>query len=86
MPNTPYDGKFTFVRLRYGPPTTAIASQRLPWSHDYPTGEQHFMKILNELSLPRRRTPRKRNILTFDDPRSVQVSGRLPVRAGRSGA
>ena len=48
-PNTPYDGKFTFVRVRYGP-DYGFASQGLPWSHDYPTGEQHFMKIVNELS------------------------------------
>ena len=48
-PNTQYDGKFTFVRLRYGVPV-AFASQRVMWSHDYPTGEQHFMKILNELT------------------------------------
>lgn len=49
MPNPKYDGRFTFVRLRYGAPTTYV-SQALPWSHDYPSGEQHFMKILNELS------------------------------------
>jgi hypothetical protein len=49
MPNPPYDGRFTFVRLRYGPPVNFVG-QRIPWSHDYPTGEQHFMKILEELS------------------------------------
>jgi uncharacterized protein DUF4159 len=49
MPNPPYDGRFTFVRIRYGP-DYGFVSQGLPWSHDYPTGEQHFMKILNELS------------------------------------
>ena len=49
-PNAPYDGRFTFVRVRYGP-DYGFASQRLPWSHDYPAGEQHFMKIVNELSL-----------------------------------
>ncbi len=48
-PNPKYDGRFTFVRLRYGPRTN-YASQQIPWSHDYPTGEQHFMKIMNELS------------------------------------
>jgi len=37
------------VRLRYGPDYGFVA-QSIPWSHDYPTGEQHFMKILNELS------------------------------------
>ena len=49
QPNPPYDGRFAFVRLRYGP-DYGFVSQGLPWSHDYPTGEQHFMKILNELS------------------------------------
>jgi len=49
QPNPPYDGRFTFVRIRYGP-DYGFVSQGLPWSHDYPTGEQHFMKILNELT------------------------------------
>ena len=48
-PNAKYDGRFTFVRLRYGP-ATPYAGQQIPWSHDYPLGEQHFMKILNELT------------------------------------
>jgi len=65
-PNTPYDGRFTFVRVRYGP-DYGFVSQGLPWSHDYPTGEQHFMKILNELSLLNPHTE-ETNILTFDDP------------------
>ena len=66
VPNTPYDGRFTFVRVRYGP-DYGFASQRLPWSHDYPSGEQHFMKILNELSYLNPHTE-ETNILTFDDP------------------
>jgi len=49
QPNPDYDGRFSFVRIRYGP-DYGFVSQGLPWSHDYPTGEQHFMKILNELS------------------------------------
>jgi hypothetical protein len=49
-PNTPYDGKFTFVRLRYGP-AVQYAMQRIPWSHDYPIGERHFMQMMNELTL-----------------------------------
>ena len=66
VPNTPYDGRFTFVRVRYGP-DYGFTSQRLPWSHDYPAGEQHFMKILNELSYLNPHTE-ETNILTFDDP------------------
>jgi hypothetical protein len=65
-PNAPYDGRFTFVRLRYGPPTDYV-SQRIPWSHDYPTGERHFMKILNELSLLDPHLMEV-NILGFDQP------------------
>ena len=65
-PNTPYDGQFTFVRLRYGPPTNYV-SQGLPWSHDYPVGEQHFMKIVNELTYLNPRTT-ETNILDLGDP------------------
>jgi len=66
LPNTPYDGRFTFVRLRYGP-STQYVSQRIPWSHDYPTGERHFMKILNELSYLNPHIE-ETNIIGFDDP------------------
>jgi hypothetical protein len=52
--------------VRYGP-DYGYTSQRLPWSHDYPSGEQHFMKIVNELSYLNPHTE-ETNILTFDDP------------------
>ena len=54
------------MRLRYGP-DYGFASQRLPWSHDYPAGEQHFMKIMNEVSYLNPRTE-ETNILTLDNP------------------
>ena len=65
-PNAPYTGQFTFVRLRYGPALEYVG-QRVPWSHDYPTGERHFMKILHELTLLQPRL-QEVNILGFDDP------------------
>lgn len=65
-PNAPYDGRFTFVRLRYGPPTS-FASQRIPWSHDYPAGERNLMKILNEISLLAPHIT-ETNVLALDDP------------------
>jgi hypothetical protein len=49
LPNPDYDGQFTFARLRYGPPTP-FASQRIPWSHDYPDGERNFMTIMSEVT------------------------------------
>ena len=66
QPNARYDGKFTFVRLRYGP-DYGYASQRLPWSHDYPAGEQHFMKILNEVTYLAPHTE-ETDILPLDSP------------------
>ena len=65
-PNPTYDGRFTFVRLRYGPPT-AYVGQQIPWSHDYPTGEQHFMKIMNELTYLKPHTE-ETSIYALDDP------------------
>ena len=69
--NTPYDGRYTFVRLKYA---TGIGRWRnwigdggLPWSHDYPDGEVHFSKILEELTLLNVRTNGS-NILGLDDP------------------
>ena len=64
-PNTRYDGRFTFLRLRYGPPIP-FQSQRAAWSHDYPTGERHFMKILNEISYLAPHVEES-NILALDD-------------------
>ena len=74
-PNAPYDGKFTFVRVRYGPPV-GYASQRVMWSHDYPTGERNFMKILNEVTYLGPHID-ETNILVARRSRAVQVSRRL---------
>jgi len=64
--NTPYDGRFTFVRLRYGGMFFG-GRQGPPWSHDYPDGEVHFTKILEDISLLRVRTDGS-NVLALDDP------------------
>jgi len=65
LPNPKYDGRFTFVRLRYGP-KVGFVTQQIRWSHDYPNGEQHFMKILNELSYLGPHTE-ETSILALDD-------------------
>jgi hypothetical protein len=66
LPNLPYDGHFTFIRLRYGPPIP-YQTQRVGWSHDYPEGETHFMKILNEVSYLGARVEQS-NVVGLDDP------------------
>ena len=46
--NLPYDGKFTFVRMSYA--AGFGGRQGPPWSHDYPVGEAHLMRILTSVS------------------------------------
>jgi len=78
-PNVPYDGRLTWVRVKYIMPDFSSSSgfrggRDLPWSHDYPRGERHFTKIVSELSTARVRLGAS-NILTLDDPQL----GRYPV-------
>jgi hypothetical protein len=76
--NVPYDGRFTFARIRYGIPMELGLGGRgggggggggrdLPWSHDYPRAERHFTRILSELSTIRVRTDAS-NVVGLDDP------------------
>jgi Domain of unknown function (DUF4159) len=65
--NTPYDGRFVFVRLRYEFGGFGRSRGGPPWSHDYPRGEVHFGKILQEISYVRARTDGS-NVLSLDDP------------------
>jgi hypothetical protein len=67
-PNVPYDGRFTFVRLKY---TTAPGgywySGWPAWGHGYPLSEQNLMKILGEVSYLNPHVDEV-NALTLDDP------------------
>ncbi|MGQ0648687.1 MAG: DUF4159 domain-containing protein [Gemmatimonadaceae bacterium] len=63
-PNVDYDGQFTFVRVRFEP---LGGSWDLKWDHDYPRAENHFMKILDEVTAVRPHMDGS-NILSFDDP------------------
>jgi len=52
--NTPYNGRFTFVRVRFDPsrwgPGNYMWGLDLKWNHDYPRAESHFTKILKEIT------------------------------------
>jgi hypothetical protein len=55
--NTPYDGRFVFVRLRYATRLDGFGffggrrgGREAPWAHDYPRADVHFMKILEEIT------------------------------------
>jgi len=67
--NSPYDGRFVFIRLRYG-------GKRLGnsafggvggWWHDYPRADVHLMKILEQVTLLKPRDDGS-NIFDLDDP------------------
>jgi hypothetical protein len=62
-PNVAYDGRFTFVRVKFEP---LGGGRDLKWDHDYPTAENHLMKILKEVS-SMRPTLEGTNILSFAD-------------------
>ena len=66
--NIPYDGRFTFVRVRY---TTAPggywAGGRPSWVHGYPLAEQNLMRIMREISLLDAHAD-DINVNTLDDP------------------
>jgi len=66
--NTAYDGRFTFVRLKY---TTAPGGYWYggwpAWGHGYPISEQNLMNIMNEVSYLNPHVDDV-NVLTLDDP------------------
>ena len=67
-PDVAYDGRFTFVRLRWQSDFGySRGGFRSAWNHDYPRAEQHLSQILRELTYLDIRTDGSR-ILTLDDP------------------
>ena len=72
-PNVPYDGRFTFARIKYPAPLGMFGGRGrggridYKWDHDYPRAERHFTKILNELTTIRPNLDAS-NIFALDDP------------------
>jgi hypothetical protein len=60
-PNVPYDGRFTFARIRY------TVYRRSGWEFDYPAMERNLMAITDELTTLRPHV-RESNIHALDDP------------------
>jgi hypothetical protein len=67
-PNIPYDGRFTFVRLKYthGPGGNWYGGWPA-WGHGYPLSEQNLMRIINEVSGIAPHVDEV-NAITLDDP------------------
>ena len=55
--NVPYDGRITFVRLRYTPSMTGYGGGggyfdgiNYQWDHDYPRADTHVMTLIGEIT------------------------------------
>lgn len=48
--NVPYDGRFTFARIRYKG-FFRFGREGPGWSHDYPDAEENFTKILRDVTM-----------------------------------
>ncbi|HSA56456.1 MAG TPA: DUF4159 domain-containing protein [Gemmatimonadaceae bacterium] len=60
-PNVPYDGKFTFARIRY------LEYRGSGWAFDYPTMERNLMTMVREITELHPHVTGS-NIHTLDDP------------------
>ncbi len=68
LPNIPYDGRFTFVRVNYETAPGGYWYRGLPsWAHGYPLAERNLMKIMNEVSYLGAHDE-EINSLALDDP------------------
>ena len=70
--NVPYDGRFTFVRVKYRGTKHWSGNEGPGWAHDYPHGETNFMKIVRDISAVKpfvERGPMAGSVLlAMDDP------------------
>jgi hypothetical protein len=66
--NVPYDGRFTFVRIRYTPaPGGYWAGGQPSWMHGYPLAEQNLLRIMREISALDAHVD-DINVVTLEDP------------------
>src|SRR5499427_7562171 len=68
LPNAPYDGRFTFVRVNYeSTPDGYWYGGQPAWAHGYPIAEENLMRIMNEISFIGAHDE-EINSIRFDDP------------------
>jgi hypothetical protein len=66
--NIPYDGRFTFVRVKYTTAPGGYWYRGMPsWAHGFPLAERNLMKIMNEVGYLSAHDD-DINVLALDDP------------------
>lgn len=85
--NVPYDGQFTFVRLKYkGSPGNCYYRGEPSWAHGYGyaekgTADMNLMKIVSEISVMRPHLDAT-NVIAIDDPDLFRYPVAFLVEAG----
>ena len=83
--NVPYDGRYTYARIRYAPPDFGSGfggfRQDVKWDHDYPRSDRHFPKIIEEITTVHTRTGAS-EIFTLDDPELMKFPVAYLCEAG----
>jgi len=84
IPHYPYDGRFTFVRIRYASGMRGGRGGRgggPSWAHDYPRAEINFLKILDETT-NLASIMEGGNVFSFDDPELTKFPIAYMVEVG----
>jgi APA family basic amino acid/polyamine antiporter len=81
-PNPSYDGRFTFVRLKYTTAPGGYWYRGLPsWAHGYPQSEWNLMKIMKEITFLDGHVD-ETSVLTLDDPELFKYPIAYFIEAG----
>ncbi|MDB4875745.1 MAG: hypothetical protein JWM41_2191 [Gemmatimonadetes bacterium] len=80
--NIPYDGRFTFTRLRYTVGAGGYYYRGLPaWAHGYPDAENNLLKIISSVSIFHPHLDGT-NVLAIDDPELFRFPVSYMTEAG----
>jgi hypothetical protein len=80
--NARYDGRFTFVRLKYETAPGGYWYRGLPsWAHGYPQSEWNLMRIMNEITSIDAHVA-ETSVLTLDDPELFKYPVAYFIEAG----
>ena len=79
----PYNGNFTFTRIRYGG-LGFRGYGRSSWSHDYPDADRNMQTILDEFTAMSPNTSGS-NVVLLEDPSNVPAPSHLHLGAGVTG-
>lgn len=80
--NVPYDGRFTFARIKYNTAPGGFYYMGLPaWAHGYPKAEYNLVRIAREITTIRMHVDGS-NVIGLDDPQLMKFPVSFMAEAG----